>query len=235
MKLLHRIFTSMVGVSFLVTLAFVILYAFIGYDWILLFPVMFLSYIIIRSVVELFKDHIFKITKIIKIKHGKHRAEWGLKPVISFGKLRLDYKFQFFNSCIYAFPYNGGEKHQDMNHNLDVNKLFGVSHLGVHSNSARFGWNCDVEKKKINIFAYYYLDGVRKFSQIKSVPTGEYIVFSLVHRENFIHYYIDGEYCFSHKFPKVIIGYQNFVYFGGKMTAPHEMLMFKTKKNNKNE
>ena len=229
MKLLHRIFTSMVGLSFIVSVIFIIIHYFTRVDAFLFVPVLFLFYIIVRSVGNVINDNIFKTTKIINIKEGEHRAEWGFKPVISFSNKTFAYKFQFSDNCIYNFAYSGGERNQELNHNLDVNKLFGVTHIDVHQDSARFGWNCDYAKKRINIYAYYYINGTRAFELIKTVDTRKDIEFALIKNEYQMNYYIDNEYCFSHPFPKNIFGYENFVYFGGDMVATHDMRIFKTK------
>lgn len=82
----------------------------------------------------------------------------------------LDFDFVFTSNCIY-----------DLNdqHNQDVNKLYGVSFGLIHNtttlwgrlfksraNSFRIGWNCALQNRKIQLYAYYYNNGVRHIEYI---------------------------------------------------------------------
>ena len=66
-------------------------------------------------------------------------------------------KFEFTDSCFYKF--NTVDDH-------DINKLFGFNigtTLQPHTNSFRFGWNCEDEDNTISIFKYEYIKCYKLF------------------------------------------------------------------------
>lgn len=51
----------------------------------------------------------------------------------------------------------------------DVNKLFGAGFPFVHKESARIGWNYDVESGRFLFYAYCFVNGVRQFEYLGDV------------------------------------------------------------------
>lgn len=150
------------------------------------------------------------------IKAGNHRS--GFFPNIYFGVLKSTKKIIFTDSCLYDFGNS---------HNLDVNKLFGLSYGYHHHNSVRFGWSED--DKEIAIHAYCYLNGQRTMKKIMSVPTNIAYVYDITVQDTHYDFTITDE---TGKIvgstttikPKTIKwGYRLFPYFGGDNVAPHDM------------
>ncbi len=232
MKLIKRILTSTVGLILEITLVVIGIYYLTGFAYILLLPVIAILYVFIRSVVNLFKEG-FKTMKVITIKKNRRRGEWRFIPFIYLGlKTRvITYRFNFASSCLYNLPYNPNTDEE--NDNGDINKLIGFSHLHVHRNSQRFGWNCNWNEQKINIFSYFYKNKIRNDKLLQSINTKEDIEVTHILTKGLVRYYINDVFMCKNEIPKIIIGYKNFSYFGGTKKAPHIMQIFRTKlKNN---
>lgn len=154
------------------------------------------------------------------------------KPLVNF-------RFAFTSNCIYNL---------NDQHNQDCNKLFGVSFGLVHNtstlwgrifkksaNSFRIGWNCSSQNGKIQLYAYYYNDGVRKIEYIIEVPKNKEFDASLYFDriDNKVHVDINAEgfdnshsvYDFRFKdCPR--FGMFLFPYFGGTIAAVHRMVIY---------
>jgi len=128
----------------------------------------------------------------------------------------LTYKVTFTNSCEYFL---------NKEDQLDVNKLFGFSSGLHHTNSARFGWN--YEPHKINLWAYYYINGKRDITYVDSLIIGtEYqlSIESFSDKYNFIVFRNGRKKIVSiHKSIEHHFGYKLWPYFGGNNTAPHDI------------
>jgi len=127
----------------------------------------------------------------------------------------LIYRVAFTESCRYDLGKDQG----------DINKLFGVGYFpSHHENSVRIGWNYDVVSGKINIFAYWYAEGIRGWQYLRSVDIGMNYYFKI---------YIDGD---AHRLDISGRNYRVDVkstpvcyllrpYFGGNKTAPHDIVI----------
>jgi len=127
----------------------------------------------------------------------------------------LAYRVAFTESCRYDLGKDQG----------DINKLFGIGYFPHHhDNSVRIGWNYDLVSGKINLFAYWYKDGVRSWHYLRSVDIGEINYFKIYIRkeEHLIDvsgrkYFVDVE--------GRSVGYLLRPYFGGNRTSPHTMII----------
>ena len=202
--------------SIVITIASVLVYALTGYSLILVLPMSF-AFAIVLYVYYNFANELFSGTKQITIFKNSHRGEHLVK--FFFGN-KLSYKYKFTPSCIYDL---------ESDDNGDINKLFGFTHLYVHWDSVRFGWNCNLETEKINIYAYYYIKGTRYSRFLKEINIGEYYTFKIKIYEGYAYYLINHEFIYSHKFMSKVTGYENGVYFGGNRKAPNSMIILKSK------
>lgn len=107
----------------------------------------------------------------------------------------------------------------------DINKLYGLTSLNIHENSARVGWRY-VGEHKFEIFAYYYVDGARGFKSMGTVKTWEEITCSIDINNGYT--FIVNEFFLSVAGTKNTIALRCYPYFGGDNTAPRTML-FKIK------
>lgn len=161
-----------------------------------------------------------------KIKKGKHNSNSWLyryinllcKPFVKKYK-RMERTIVFNKNCLYI-PQND-----------DTNKLFGFTLGLVHDNSIRFGWRCNPNSSLIQIMCYYYYNGKMYYKPLLYVkPEKEY---------NYILEYSDSRYRFivknnyneyitsfeteKLKFKDKYFSYNLYFYFGGDLTAPHDM------------
>ena len=154
--------------------------------------------------------------KTYKIKEGKHFSGFRVSP--TYNKNVSIYEVIFTKNCIY-----------DLNNTdqMDVNKLFGLSYMYHHTNSARFGWRA--EGNKIQISAYCYRDGERYMKDMCLVDTdktysmiitniGDYYEFEIKDTTSPLYSYAKIS---KPKTPK--IGYKLWPYFGGNESAPHDV------------
>lgn len=128
--------------------------------------------------------------------------------------------FIFTDSCKYLL---------DENDQLDWNKLYGVSFglFGIHKNSVRFVWRYNPKINKIQIGAYWYLDGYRNWYLLCSVELNQLINFKITFLKDSVVFtvlddlvpiakyqlYIDEKTLTKDK-------YQCGIYFGGNRRAP---------------
>jgi hypothetical protein len=184
-----------------------------------------------------------------QIKKGDHYSNCWLykaynmlyKPLLVNGDKELTNKIKFSQECV----YKGLED--------DVNKLFGfnISNIkgnlfeDVHEHSVRFGWRPNLNGMYIDIFSYYYINGVRKYVRICSVIPEKFYKYKIgVYKINDIDV-VEYQYRFevtslsnnivigdykSDKFKMVdnnkfnlLISTNNYPYFGGNIVAPQDM------------
>jgi hypothetical protein len=102
----------------------------------------------------------------------------------------------------------------------DINKLYGITSSKIHENSARFGWRCKGDI--IEIFAYYYIDGVRYFEKMGETEIKKRNEFLVdVSGNNYYFRFNDVEKVIVNT--KNISAFRSFPYFGGDLPAPHRM------------
>jgi hypothetical protein len=109
------------------------------------------------------------------------------------------------------------------------NKLTGVTwgFRGVHINSIRIAWQPDKQHNIINLFVYYYNNGKKHIDPIGSVLIGQqFFIRILLFKDSFKVKFRNFEKKYAFLFPKTIIRYFNFPYFGGKSKAPWNIRIF---------
>lgn len=152
------------------------------------------------------------ISRIYKIKRGKHRSTIGWRP---FWRDTLSFKFIL------------GETHHFWESTNQVNKIFGFSDgtLFHHKNSIRIGYTND-GGGYATLYAYVYIDGGRAVKKLRTI--GLYQTYNIDIKVNRCSYdiYIDGTHaetmmrsnrrvhCYKHLL---------FPYFGGKVPAPRDL------------
>jgi hypothetical protein len=142
----------------------------------------------------------------------------------------------FFQNCTYKLTENYDQ----------VNKLYGFSEGFHHWNSARIGWRC-TDGENIELLAYCYINGKRVikpmitcksdswvFCNIQN-KTNKYVFKALSPNNQSITVSVDKEKSFSYYSLFKLFIYRLFPYFGGKISAPHDMNIYtirlKTEKN----
>lgn len=170
----------------------------------------------------------------LTIKQGHHYH--GFPPFTTLpwvGEKRMGRYVTFDAICAYdSAAYNAD----------DVNKLFGLSFGfgGVHGNSARFGWRWSKSAQCIELLAYVYTHGVKnwdeqlRFPVVAQIGLGERVELEIVACQH------KGQYCYIFTVKRVheifnhttvvagpdslpSFGLTHGFYFGGELTAPHEM------------
>jgi hypothetical protein len=150
------------------------------------------------------------------IKKGTH-APLRL-PKLLVGHSMVGYRVKFTDSCAYDI---GPDQ-------ADINKLFGIGYFPHHhKNSVRFGWR--YSNGEIEILSYWYLNGERNSDLICSVPLNKPMVYKIhILRDWHTLTVSEGLSDFhSHSFnvpvPGKNFGYLLSTYFGGNLTAPHNI------------
>lgn len=135
-------------------------------------------------------------------------------------KKELHFMAIFDSSCIYT-SYNPENIY-------DINKLYGFSDCNTlhHENSARVGWLWN--GKAIELYAYCYVDSVRKSKMLGTIPIGTPAELTINVQST--------KYMFTYKgvtttMPRHcngagIQGYRLYPYFGGDETAPHDIRVY---------
>jgi hypothetical protein len=156
------------------------------------------------------------------IKKGRHFSRKNDSLFLyKFGFAKKSFRFQayFADGCNYVDNSDG-----------DVNKLYGVSYgLDNHKKSVRIGWKHNGDNT-IDLYAYYYVDGVRNINCLMSVSMHEVIEFDIlksgssVHirtvngrrSQNFLIRNIGGKWPMLKEYP----------YYGGDQKAPNDMTIY---------
>jgi len=160
----------------------------------------------------------FKMTSYFIISKGKHCC----RPItmnFHINKVRDSKDIIFYDNCWYD------ESQQTF---TGVNKLFGFTYGGVHSNSIRFGWRPSKDRGKIVLYDYCYNKGNRLvYTAIATIKTNKQYTLGLFYSKTTeeVFFILDGRIISTVDFdkPRFLIGYTSSFYFGGKETAPHEM------------
>jgi len=161
--------------------------------------------------------------KNVKIFKGFHRRLLSIPLCIRFFKnkgIYISKNIKFTTSCV-----------TNENH---INKIYGftVSNLfenGIHENSFRFGWLS--MNNEIKLMAYYYVDGVRSWQEIRKIEIGESYSMTLYRTDEFVSFkvYNIKENKDNRKINEIKIPFKNdkkygklcHLYYGGETRAPH--------------
>jgi hypothetical protein len=160
-------------------------------------------------------------------KHNIHK--WCHRPLFSIPGLKkvknnnIRKCFRFTDSCRYIL---------DKGDQFDWNKLVGfiLGIFGIHKNSFRFVWRYNPDIDKIEIAAYWYIDGVRNWKHICNLNFNENYIFDIKIMEGCVVFKVleDGYIRIAyHEEPmwdmtednKYMCG----IYFGGNRRAPHKI------------
>lgn len=134
-----------------------------------------------------------------------------IAPILISGN-RIDFRFMFKESHYYDHTVKNGD---------DINKLYGITSTKIHENSARFGWRY-IGNDQFEIFAYYYVRGVRSWELLTTVDVDQYVDYSIDVSGNQYTFGANGEWHHVYN-TKNIIAARSFPYFGGNNTSPHKM------------
>lgn len=173
------------------------------------------------------------------IKEGNHYSDkfFFTLPWIDSPSITRYVRFQ--EDCRYIMP----AYYQD-----NVNKLFGLQFgvkiwkdlsgtwdVGVHWNSARFGWRWSESNQCIELLAYVYRKGIRnwdeqmRFPVVAQVKLGDVIMLRIVSDKDNYYFYSqknsEEQKCFTvaHQPQTQLFGLTHSLMFGGTPTAPHTM------------
>lgn len=155
---------------------------------------------------------------IYEFQKGNHRSN---RFKIGFTFLnKLEFEAKFHPSCLYDL---------ESVDNYDANKLFGFSaDFHHHWNSARIGWRC-TNGKDIEVLTYTYVRKKRRNPEILGVVRpGDTFRCKIIKDPHAIHYHFQNE---NYKnsitedthYYTFLFKYLLYPYFGGNMTAPHNM------------
>jgi hypothetical protein len=132
----------------------------------------------------------------------------------------VSYKAYFYRNCTYKLTENYDQ----------INKLFGVSEIFHHWNSARIGWRC-IDGENIELFAYCYINKTRVYKKLITCKT-ESPVFCeiLLQKDEYIFNVLTsegvGKICHmprsNFKFSNLFM-YRLYPYFGGHIPSPKFM------------
>lgn len=142
-------------------------------------------------------------------------------------------KFRFGPTC----RYDVGDLQSSWN------KLFGMSwgffplikQWMQHGNSSRFAWRYNRGSDKIEVCAYYYVDGVRYYPEIdgrkwQSLEIDKEYTFKISVYDNHAIYIVEEDgimifyYCIPQKIPS-LWGFSAPIYFGGTAVPNHTILI----------
>lgn len=160
----------------------------------------------------------------LTIHKGHHRPRWWWLhwPYLWYNKTIIRRHVTFSFDC----KYDLGGDDQD-----DHNKLFGIGYfIGIHQESARFGWRYDLQKNKFILSAYCYVNGQRITRDLCEIfATKKYLLVLIAHHD-FYEFSIvqwDNKYPLgSYTIPRwrqYKWSYPLGLYFGGNRKAPQEM------------
>lgn len=112
----------------------------------------------------------------------------------------------------------------------DINKLFGFADCNSlhHENSARFGWNYNLETEEIDIYWYVYAQGQREYEKMGSMPIGEKRDLSILLMGDEYEFNFDGNVRTVKRGADCDRGiyYLLYPYFGGDETAPQDIRIY---------
>ncbi len=142
---------------------------------------------------------------------------------------KVHYNAYFFNSCTYVLEENYDQ----------INKLFGVSEIFHHWNSARIGWRC-IDGENIELLAYCYVDKKRVYKKLITIMPEQKVSCSIeIDKNEYVFHVVtdSGQGSFCH-IPKSnfkisnLFMYRLYPYFGGRISAP-KFMKIKLEQQNK--
>jgi len=140
------------------------------------------------------------------------RKKNPIAPILIRGN-RLEFNFMFTSQHIYNYNIKDGD---------DINKLYGITSTKIHQNSARFGWRY-IGNNKFEIFAYYYVKGIRDWYSLLIVKINETVKYSIDVSNK--QYTFGANNNWHHVYnTKNIMAFRSYPWFGGNNTAPHKMI-----------
>lgn len=171
-----------------------------------------------------------------KVKKGK-KFFWGPRwDFFTKNQKEFNARACFMENCKYQLTDNYDQINKLTGHSYNIFPFYDKEtktwKSGHHKNSVRFGWRC-LDGENIEVMAYVYIDGVNKSKKLLSIKTGEWVHLGFRETDN---YYVfnalseegDG-YIAKFKKNSTKKGFLGlfinrlYPYFGGKMSAPHNM------------
>lgn len=163
----------------------------------------------------LLKESTDSLTVVYEIPAGAHHAtNSSFQPLLNISLLK--FKARFDSSAVY--------KTLESQNQGDINKLYGMSDCSGnhHANSARFGWRW--YNNELQIWAYAYVDGVRKANFIKRVALQSWHTYEVAFTASTYEFKVDETaVSISRHCPNKASGYKLYPYFGGDEVAPHKI------------
>lgn len=150
------------------------------------------------------------------IRAGEHYASPRLMETTKVKK--VTFLATFDESARYAFA--------DESQQADINKLMGFSDCATHhhENSARFGWRWFNEQ--LEIHAYCYVDSVRVHELVGTVDIGDENRYEITATSDAYEFFINGEMKATIARTQTCeegLNYMLYPYFGGTVSAPHDV------------
>jgi len=150
--------------------------------------------------------------KVYKIYQGNHYCNgWRLL------KANNDIRFSFIFSgdCIY-------------NESAQVcsgwNKLYGISDINNHSNSARIGWRCVCGK--IVLGWYVYVNGLCSSGYMDTIQAGQEGTGRIMYGGSDLTIQVNNKFVVLKGTQEPTALFYQFPYFGGEETAPRDMTIY---------
>lgn len=155
------------------------------------------------------------------IKKGNHYATLNINRLRVFNfKNSVKYKVMFDESVLYDTKGDGG----------DINKLCGFTDVNstVHRDSIRFGWRANNNRQQVDIFAYWYVDGIRNSLFLDSLELHEIHELKLSIEKDTYRFQVDNQIFVTYRKKRGSIGLRTrlFPYFGGDLKAPHNIRIY---------
>jgi hypothetical protein len=210
------------SIPFVITLICIVLLAIVGsYSptlTIILFSIAGLSILalFIIGITKVFDDW-GKSPIVYEIKKGNHYANHIIPQCRIVKKAHsITKRFTITRSCLYHFDDNDNS----------VNKLWGLT-FGINplKNSVRFGWNCEKNDGTITIYMFKHISGLMVYEKIATVLPDVKYKYEIKIDDITARLYINDELkatCSINSSRFVIL---NKPYFGGKKTAPQDMII----------
>ena len=100
------------------------------------------------------------------------------------------------------------------------NKLYGLTSLKIHRNSARIGYR--YKNERFEVVAYYYINGVRSTEPLYEAKVNEDLEFAVMAGFGEYSFYCNGEQIVIYE-TKEFKTWRTYPYFGGESVAPWDM------------
>ncbi len=156
------------------------------------------------------------MNKNFKIRKGSH---YSLHlPKFQYNLQELNFIVNFDSNCEYIL----GNQHQ-----LDINKLYGISFGNHMKNSVRIGWNYNPNRKVIELWAFLHQNSKMSWEYLGDTIVEKNTKFNIQFRRNIntivINWGENNKEIINFNFPEAKYGYYLFPYFGGTQVSPNTM------------